>query len=92
VAASDSAVLYMGVGQAREIVRLLSAAGLRPDLPVAVVENASLEGSRQFRTTLMGLVEAEHWDITGPAVILLGQVFAAAEVASGSAPMHAAAG
>jgi uroporphyrin-III C-methyltransferase len=74
VAAADSAVLYMGVGQARDIVATLIAAGVRRDLPVAVVEGASLEGSREFRTTLAGLTQAGRWAVTGPAVILLGSV------------------
>lgn len=92
VAAADSAAVYMGSGQARDIVRLLTAAGVRPDLPVAVVESASLEGSRRIRTTLAALADAERWNITGPAVILLGEVFATAEAAGALAPLQASAG
>ncbi len=92
VAAADSAVLYMGVGQAREIVSALIAAGVRRDLPVAVVESASLEGSRAFHTTLSGLVQAEHWDIAGPAVILMGEVLADMQVATEPALLAAATG
>jgi uroporphyrin-III C-methyltransferase len=92
VAGADSAVLYMGAGQARATVAALSAAGMPGDLPVAVVESASLESSREFRTTLSGLAQAEQWEIQGPAVILLGQVFAATQASSESAPLAAAAG
>jgi uroporphyrin-III C-methyltransferase len=92
VAGADSAVLYMGAGQACAIVAALTAAGMPGDLPVAVVEGASLDSSREFRTTLSGLAQAEQWEITGPAVILLGQVFAAAQATSESAPLAAAAG
>lgn len=75
VLAADTAVLYMASGQAPEIANLLLAAGLPPDTPVAVVENASLPGSRQFHCAMSELHQAADWGITGPAVIMLGEVF-----------------
>jgi uroporphyrin-III C-methyltransferase len=92
VAAADSAALYMGAGQAREVVAALLAAGVRPGLPVAVVESASLEGSREFRTTLAGLAEGGFREVSGPALILLGEVFAVPAVAGRFALLEAAAG
>lgn len=75
VSHGGTAVLYMGVGQAPEIATTLLARGLSPDTPVAVVEAASLPGSRHFHFTLSELHRASEHGIEGPAVIMLGEVF-----------------
>ncbi|MEW6313654.1 MAG: uroporphyrinogen-III C-methyltransferase [Pseudomonadota bacterium] len=75
VIASDTNVLYMGVGQAAAISAGLITQGMPPDTPVAVVENASLPDSRTFRCTLAGLPQATAWKQTGPAIILMGEVY-----------------
>jgi uroporphyrin-III C-methyltransferase len=78
VAAADTAVLYMAAGEASRVRDALVEAGVAPDMPVALVENASLKDSRSTRATLgeiESLVEARG---EGPAVILLGRAFAAA--------------
>ena len=74
-AAADTAVIFMGAGQAAQITAALRAAGLPADTPVAVVENASLPSARRFYGRLSQLADAARWGITGPAVILLGEVF-----------------
>lgn len=78
VAAADTAVIYMGAGQAVDIAVTLAARGLLPDTPAVVVENASLPSARHFVLPLRDLGQAERFGITGPAVIMLGDVFAAA--------------
>jgi uroporphyrin-III C-methyltransferase len=67
--------LYMGVGKSAEIVAALIAQGRRADTPVVVVENASLPSMRKFVTTLDGLRDAATWGITGPALVLMGELY-----------------
>jgi len=82
VAAADTAVIYMGAGHAQAISAALIAAGLSRDLPVLVVESASLPESRRIALTLGKLPEIAHYGVSGPAVILLGRALAAAQSAS----------
>ena len=81
-AAADTAVVYMGAGQAGEIAAALLAAGARRGLPVLVVENATLPESRRFALTLAELPHIAEFGLSGPAVIMLGTVFSAALAAS----------
>jgi uroporphyrin-III C-methyltransferase len=76
VAQSDTAVIYMGVGQAAEIYAALLAAGVPAATPAVVVENASLPRERRFTLTLSELPHIAKAGISGPAVILIGQVYA----------------
>ena len=76
VVGADTSVLYMGVGQAAAIARSLLERGMSPTTPVRVVENASLPGMREFHLTLSELPLAADQGITGPALIMLGDVFA----------------
>jgi uroporphyrin-III C-methyltransferase len=72
---ADTAVLYMGVGRAREIQAALLDAGLSRATPIAIVEQASLPEARVFSCVLSDLHQAMDWGITGPAIIMLGEVF-----------------
>ena len=83
VLAADTAVLYMAAGQATEISAILLSQGLPAATPAVVVEKATLRESRQIRTTLSGLSEAGQWNLEGPALIFLGDVFR--EAAAGKA-------
>lgn len=76
VVGADTSVLYMGVGQAAAIACCLLDRGMSPATPVRVVENASLPGMREFRLTLSDLPRLAEQGITGPALIMLGAVFA----------------
>jgi len=82
VLAADSAVLYMAAGQAAQIAAALQTAGLAATTPVAVVENASLPEARRFHVSLADLADAAQWQISGPAVIMLGEVFRQADAVS----------
>ena len=77
-AAADTTVIYMGAGQAREITAALLAAGAPRGSPVLVVENATLPEARRIALTLAELPRIAKSGITGPVVIMLGAVFAAA--------------
>ncbi|MEO8741245.1 MAG: uroporphyrinogen-III C-methyltransferase [Casimicrobiaceae bacterium] len=88
IAAADSGAIYMGAGQAAAISAALIAAGKPGSTPAVVVENASLSQSRTFYTTLAELPKLGAVEITGPAIILLGQQFRAhsAAIAGNPAP------
>lgn len=75
-AQADTAVIYMGVGQAAEIAAALLAAGVSAATPAVIVENASLPRERRFALTLSELPHIAEAGISGPAVIMLGEVYA----------------
>ncbi|MBR0551339.1 uroporphyrinogen-III C-methyltransferase [Stakelama marina] len=68
-------VIYMGVATANAISEKLMADGVAPDMPVAVLERGTLDGSRALRTLLADLgpmVEREQ--VQSPAIIVVGEV------------------
>lgn len=76
---ADSAVLYMAAGQSSLVASTLIAGGLPMDMPVVMVENASLPGMRQTVTTLGELRGAsDPLAHGGPALLMIGRVFARA--------------
>jgi uroporphyrin-III C-methyltransferase len=75
VAHADSAVLYMGVGQAARIAAILVDHGMAPSTPAMIVENASLPGSREVATTLGVLRSGPVEAFDGPALLLFGEVY-----------------
>lgn len=79
VVRADTAAIYMGAGQAAEVAATLLAAGVPAATPVVVVENASLPEERRFALTLSGLPHVAELALSGPALIMLGEVFAAAQ-------------
>ena len=82
VATADTAVIYMGAGQAQFICTALIAAGLPRELPVVVAENATLPQARRIALTLEELSEITRYGITGPTVIMVGRAFAGALAAA----------
>ena len=82
--------VYMGRSVAAAVAKRLMQAGLGAQIPVAVIENATLPARRLFAGVLGELAEiAERTDIDGPTLILIGQ--AAAEGALSLAEPLAAA-
>ncbi len=75
VAEADTAVLYMGAGRAAEIAAILEGYGMAATTPVVIVENASLPESRHLGCTLRGLKNGATNGLTGPALMLIGDVF-----------------
>lgn len=73
--AADTCAIYMGVGEAAQIAATLMERGASPDLPVVVLENASLPDQRSVALRLADLANVALMGITGPAVILLGEVY-----------------
>jgi len=78
VLAADTAAIYMGAGEAEAIAGALMAAGKPGSTPVAVVESASLPGSRARLGILGNLAELAPATPAGPVLILLGEVYAQA--------------
>jgi uroporphyrin-III C-methyltransferase len=68
-------VIYMGVTCARGIADKLMADGVAPDMPVAVLERGTLEGSRAMRSLLADLGNmVEREKVLSPAIIVVGEV------------------
>jgi uroporphyrin-III C-methyltransferase/precorrin-2 dehydrogenase/sirohydrochlorin ferrochelatase len=68
--------VYMGLTVAAKVAEKLISAGLRPATPVAVIENASLPQRRAFAGRLDELGRITAGELTGPALILVGDVVA----------------
>ena len=83
--AADTCAIYMGAGEAEQIAATLIAQGASPELPAVIVENATLPGERHIAVHLADLGAAAAQMITGPAVILLGEVYARVQSAQADA-------
>jgi uroporphyrin-III C-methyltransferase len=70
-------VIYMGVATAEAIAEKLIADGLSPDMPVAVIENATRHDMRVLRAPLAGLPAlVAKQKVKSPALIVIGEVTA----------------
>ena len=68
-------VIYMGVATCPEIADKLMRDGVAPDMPVAVLEKGTLEGSRAMKTLLADLGHmVEREQVQSPAIIVVGEV------------------
>ena len=68
-------VIYMGVATCPDIADKLMADGVAPDMPVAVLERATLDGGRAMRTLLADLGEmVQRENVQSPAIIVVGEV------------------
>jgi uroporphyrin-III C-methyltransferase len=82
VAAADTAVLYMAAGDAVRVRDALMASGKSPRTPVAVAESVALEGQALHAGDLQTLPELAARCAGGPALVMIGDVFAAAQAAA----------
>ncbi|WP_333836619.1 uroporphyrinogen-III C-methyltransferase [Novosphingobium sp.] len=74
-------VIYMGVATAGMIAEKLMADGLAPDMPLAVIENASRPSMRVVRGALAGLAELVAREaVKSPALIVIGEVAARGDI------------
>lgn len=70
-------VVYMGVAKLADIRDGLLAGGMRDDMPVAMIENASLPQQRECRSTLGGMQQdAASFHLKSPAILVIGEVAA----------------
>ncbi len=84
--ASDTAVIYMGAGQAELIANALAAEGMPEATPVVVVENVSLPQRREWAVILRDLPRIAEVGMSGPALILIGEVYAGVLQQAAQAP------
>lgn len=75
-AAADTVALYMAASQAQEVAGQLIESGRAPSTPVVFLENVSLTNERRVPTTLGSLVSGTVPAFEGPALMLVGEVFA----------------
>ena len=70
-------VVYMGVAKLPEVRDSLLAGGMTADMPVAMIENASLPQQRECRSTLGGMQQAAaDFQLKSPAILVIGEVAA----------------
>ncbi len=83
---------YMGVSTLAEVSAALMAAGMNGTTPAAVIEHGTLAAQRSVRASLAEIVEvAQRSAIKPPAIFVIGQVVAHAEVlASVPSPLRGA--
>ncbi|UVE19448.1 uroporphyrinogen-III C-methyltransferase [Pseudomonas sp. LS44] len=68
-------VVYMGVAKLGEVRDSLLAGGMRADMPVAMIENASLPVQRECRSSLQRMVgDASAFQLKSPAILVIGEV------------------
>lgn len=82
VADADTIILYMAKSAHADVARALLATGWSVHCPVVVVENACLASEARLFTTLSGL-ETAPLVMDGPAVMMIGEVYARASAADG---------
>lgn len=76
-AAAETAVIYMGVGEAERVSKRLIEGGRSGATPVAIVSNASLPEARAWYGTLAELPALAPAGLRGPATIVLGEILRA---------------
>lgn len=73
-------VVYMGVAKLSEIQGSLLAGGMRNDMPVAMIENASLPTQRECRSSLAQMqLDAHDFQLKSPAILVIGEVAASSQ-------------
>jgi uroporphyrin-III C-methyltransferase/precorrin-2 dehydrogenase/sirohydrochlorin ferrochelatase len=85
--------VYMGRSVAASVAARMIGAGLKPETPVAVIENAAHPDERQFAGTISELaVLSDRTEIDGPVLIVIGESVghAALNNAEPLAPVEAA--
>ncbi|MCC7079779.1 MAG: uroporphyrinogen-III C-methyltransferase [Burkholderiales bacterium] len=86
LAPDGTSAIYMGAGEASRVRQTLLARGYDAHTPVAICESVSLPDARTLRGRLADLDELAVALSGGPALILVGRVFAAASTATDTTP------
>ncbi len=75
LAAGLTLVIYMGISNLSEIVAELNACGTRANMPIAVIQDATLSTQRQLICTLSTVIEqVAAQQMASPSVIVVGEV------------------
>jgi uroporphyrin-III C-methyltransferase len=91
-AGADTAVIYMGAGEAHAVIEALTAHGVSPSVPVVLVENASRPGLACTARPLADLHELCAARGAGPAVLIVGEVGRTLAARAEPAPARVASG
>lgn len=75
-ATADTAVLYMAAGEADHVRAALLAQGVPASRPVVIVEDASSAQAKVIPTTVGALPHAAALVGAGPALVMVGEVYA----------------
>ena len=75
-AAADTAVLYMAAGEAQAVSDALMANGVPASRPAVIVENASSAARKIIPTSVGNLPAAAQCVGEGPALVMVGEVYA----------------
>ncbi len=71
----QTVAIYMGLRNLEPLMREFLAHGASPDLPAAIVDNATRPNQRVVSATLGTLAaEAAAADLRGPSIVILGTV------------------
>lgn len=84
---NQTVVIYMGLSMAAPIALRLIGAGRDGATPALIVENASRSDERRIVTTLSGLAAAAA-DLSGPALLIVGEAMALARAGGGEAAVE----
>lgn len=80
-------VIYMGVHQLADVASALTAGGLAPDTPAAVIASATLPEERVLVSTLERIADsAREAGLEAPAMVIVGAVVAMRERLTGGSP------
>jgi uroporphyrin-III C-methyltransferase len=74
-ASGTTLVIYMGMARIGAICAALLAAGMRAEMPAAVVQSGTTSGQREVRATLASLaLRVADAGLGSPAIIVIGEV------------------
>jgi uroporphyrin-III C-methyltransferase len=80
VAGGTTLVIYMGMHRLEQISASLLAAGMRPCMPAAIIQQGTLPEQRSLTSTLSELAtQARAHGLQSPAIIIIGEVVAFAD-------------
>ncbi len=86
---SNTLIIYMGIHNISFIVNELLEGGLSPQVPVAVIQQATVTGQKYLKTSLDMLVyEVERKQMSSPAIVIIGQIINYQVEASGLQPAN----
>ncbi len=71
----DTLVFYMGLSKVAKISERLQNFGMRASMPIAIVDQGTLENQQVVCSTLKDVAhDMQQYTLTGPAVIIVGEV------------------
>ena len=76
-------VVYMGVAKLEQIQQQLLDGGMAADMPVAMIENASLPQQRECRSNLARMhTDAQSFALKSPSILVIGSVAGSGQATS----------